>query len=87
MAQPLVVDEYEDPIIELDDQQRADLSLVADHRIYRVHREPNGTIVLHPEPSDEELEARYLANQELVTRIERAMANPESMRPRPERKR
>lgn len=65
-------------LIELDDRRRAPLGKIgrAEHRRYLVDEEPDGTLVLVPAVVMTEMEARLLANPELVGRIEEAIADP-----------
>ncbi len=89
MADPIPAYEHEEPLVELDDERHADLDLSHSaslrHKQYRAIQQPDGTILLKPEISDEELEARLLANPEIMAAIDEARAHPERMRPRPER--
>jgi hypothetical protein len=92
MAQPLPVDDYEPPIVvELDDERHAKLDMShlgrPEHRRYLAFEGPDGFVLLKPEPTDEELEARLLANTELWDRIQRDLADPSRLRPRPQRSR
>lgn len=87
MAQPLPVDDYEPPLIELDDDRHAELDMShlgrPEHRRYRAFQGPDGVVLLKPEPTDEELEERLFANTELWERIQRDLADPQRLRPRP----
>ncbi|MFD0854610.1 hypothetical protein ACFQ07_20400 [Actinomadura adrarensis] len=87
MAEPLPSNDNEEYLVELDDQQRADLSLVADHAAYHTHREPDGTIVMRPEPTTEEIQAWIGSRPDILESIEESRAHPERSRSRPERNR
>ena len=79
-----------DILIELDDRRRASFGRIGrpEHRRYLAHEEEDGTLVLVPAVVMPESEARLMANPELVTQIERTVADPESRvrRTRPRRK-
>jgi hypothetical protein len=79
-----------DILIELDDRRRASFGRIGrpEHRRYLAHEEADGTLVLVPAVVMPESQARLLANPELVERIERVVAEPESRvrRARPRRK-
>jgi hypothetical protein len=57
------------------------------HRRYHAFEQPDGTIILKPELSDEELEERLLANPKVMSAIEASRKHPERLRPRPKRNR
>jgi hypothetical protein len=65
-------------ILELDERRRASLGRIGrpEHRRYLVSEEPDGTIILHPAVVMTELEARFLANRELVDRVESNRRDP-----------
>jgi hypothetical protein len=74
-------------LLEVDDRRRVTLGKVGkpEHRRYLAAEEPDGTIVLSPAVVMSELEARFLANTELVERIEDNRRHPERLvRRRPE---
>lgn len=73
-------------VLELDERRRASLGRIgrAEHRRYLVSEEPDGTIVLRPAVVMTELEARMLANQALVERIERNRADTSRLIRRPQ---
>ena len=55
-------------------------------RLYLVHEEPDGTVVLEPAVAMSELERRFLENASLQASIEYARQHPEQRvgrRPRP----
>jgi hypothetical protein len=85
MAQPLPVDDYEPPLIELDDERHAELDLShlgrPEHRRYRAIEQADGTIMLKPELTDEELEERILANPKIMAAIREAREHPERLIP------
>ncbi len=58
-------------VLELDDRRRASFGRIgrAEHRRYLVTQEPDGTIVMRPAVVITELEARMLANRELLDRV------------------
>lgn len=89
MAEAMPAYEHEETLVELDDERHADLDLShlgePWHRRYRAVQQNDGTILLKPEVSDEELEARILANPAIMSAIDEARVSPERMRPRPER--
>jgi hypothetical protein len=65
-------------VLELDDRRRASFGRIGhrEHRRYIVTEEPDGTIVLTPAVVMTELEARMLANPDLVQRIEDNRKDP-----------
>jgi hypothetical protein len=65
-------------VLELDERRRASLGRIGrpEHRRYLVTEEPDGTIVLRPAVVMTELEARFLANPELVARVRANNADP-----------
>lgn len=89
MADPMPAYEHQEALVELDDERHADLDLShlgeSRHKRYRAIQQPDGTILLKPEISDEELEARVLANPMIMAAIDETRAHPERMRTRPER--
>ena len=74
----------EETLIELDDRRRASFGKVGhpEHRRYLAREDPDGTITLTPAVVMSELEARFLANRELVARLEDDWNHPERMVPR-----
>jgi hypothetical protein len=58
-------------LLELDDRRRVSLGRIgrAEHRRYLAREEPDGTIVLSPAVVMSELEARFLANQQLIEQV------------------
>lgn len=70
-----------DVLLELDERRRASLGRIGnpEHRRYLVTEEPDGTIILRPAVVMSELEARFLANPELVARIRESRAHPERL--------
>jgi hypothetical protein len=69
-------------VIELDERRRISLGKIGHHDRYIVHEEPDGTIVLEPAVVLTEAEARFMANPQLLARIEDNRAHPERRRPR-----
>ena len=71
----------EQQLLELDERRRASLGKIGrpEHRRYLVTEEPDGTVVLTPAVVMSELEARFLANRELVERVEENRRNPDRM--------
>ena len=67
-----------DQLIELDERRRASLGRIGrpEHTRYLVEEEPDGTLVFTPAVVMPELEAKLLANRELVERIEANRADP-----------
>ena len=68
-------------VLELDERRRASLGKIGrpEHRRYLVTEEPDGTLILVPAVVLSELEARFLANRELVNRVEANRAHPERL--------
>jgi hypothetical protein len=68
-------------LVELDDRRRASLGKVGkpEHRRYLAAEQPDGTIILTPAVVMTELEARFLANRELVERVEESRRHPERL--------
>ncbi|MEA2901349.1 MAG: hypothetical protein QOH36_1236 [Actinomycetota bacterium] len=66
-------------LIELDDDRRTSLERIGhvEHKVYLAQEDPDGTITLRPAVT--ELEARFLANQALVERIEENRRHPERL--------
>lgn len=66
-----MVDGMSDRLVELDDRRRVSLGKIGrpEHTRYIVEEEPDGTLVLTPAVVMSELEAKLLANRELVERI------------------
>jgi len=66
-------------LIELDDDRRTSLERIGreEHLLYLAQEGPDGTITLTPAVT--ELEARFLANQALVERIEENRRHPERL--------
>lgn len=72
-------------VLELDERRRASFGRIgrSEHHRYLVTEEADGTIVLRPAVVMTELEARMLANRDLVDRIEANRQDPSRMvRPR-----
>lgn len=65
-------------LVEVDSRGRVSLGRVAtsDHQRYLAHEEPDGTVVLTPAVVMSELEARFLANPDLVERVHANRADP-----------
>ncbi|OFW65144.1 MAG: hypothetical protein A2135_03260 [Actinobacteria bacterium RBG_16_67_15] len=76
----------ESVLVELDQRRRVSLGKLghADHTRYLASVEPDGTIVLRPAVVMTELEARLLANGELVDSISDQRTRPKEYVPRPE---
>lgn len=74
----------DDVLVELDDRRRASLGKVGkpEHRRYLAAEQPDGTIILTPALIMTELEATFLANRELVDRLEESRRHPERLVPR-----
>ncbi len=73
-----MVDGMSDRLVELDDRRRVSLGKIGrpEHTRYIVEEEPDGTLVLTPAVVMSELEAKLLANRELVERINANRADP-----------
>ena len=73
-----MVDGMSDRLVELDDRRRVSLGKIGrpEHTRYIVEEEPDGTLVLTPAVVMSELEAKLLANGELVERINANRADP-----------
>ena len=73
-----MVDGMSDQLVELDDRRRVSLGKIGrpEHTRYIVEEEPDGTLVLTPAVVMSELEAKLLANRELVERINANRADP-----------
>lgn len=69
-------------LIELDDRRRASLGKLGRHNRYLAREEVDGSLILEPAVVLSEMEARFLANRDLVARIEDSRAHPERRRPR-----
>ena len=69
-------------LVELDERRRASLGRLGRHNRYLAREEPDGTLVFEPAVVISEIEARFLANRELVARIEADRRHPERLRPR-----
>lgn len=71
-------------LLEVDDRRRVTLGKLGkpEHRRYLAAEEPDGTIILSPAVVMSALEARFLANTELVERIEESRRHPERLVPR-----
>lgn len=67
-----------DQLVELDDRRRVSLGRIGrpEHTRYLVEEEPDGTLVFTPAVVMSELEAKLLANRELVERIHANRADP-----------
>lgn len=65
-------------LVELDDRRRVSLGRIGrqEHTRYLVTEEPDGTLVFTPAVVLSELEAKLLANDELVERILANRADP-----------
>lgn len=74
-------------LLEVDDRRRVSLGKMGrpEHRRYLAAEQPDGTIILTPAVVMTELEARFLANRELVGRIEDNRSHPERLVPRRQR--
>jgi len=74
-----------DTLIELDTRRRVSLGRVwrPEHTRYLVHEEEDGTVVLTPAAVVSDLEARFLRDPTLVSRIEEERRRPEQLRRRP----
>ncbi len=84
---PASAEAVDSVFIELDDRRRLSLAKLGRHSRYLAREEPDGTLVFEPAIVMSELEARFLANKELVARIDEARQHPERLRrrrPRPE---
>jgi len=78
-----------DTLIELDDRRRASLGKVGRHRRYLAHEEPDGTLVLVPAVVMSDVQARLLAAPDVMTEIDRFVADPDAegvSRARPHRR-
>lgn len=75
----------DDILLELDERRRGSLGRIGrkEHRRYLVTEEPDGTIVLTPAVVLSEIEARFLANSDLVERVEANRADPRRLIRRP----
>lgn len=69
-------------LIELDERRRLSLGKLGRHSRYLAREEPDGTLIFEPAVVMSEMEARFMANRELVTRIEESRRHPEWRRPR-----
>jgi hypothetical protein len=69
-------------LIELDDRRRVSLGKLGRHSRYLAREEADGTLIFEPAVVLSEMEARFLANRELVAQIEDNRAHPERRRPR-----
>lgn len=74
----------EEVLVELDERRRLSLGKMGkpEHRRYLAAEHPDGTIVLTPAVVMSELEVRFLANRDLVERIEANRRHPERLVPR-----
>ncbi len=75
----------EDVLVELDGRLRVSLGKLglAPHSRYLVTKEPDGRLVFTPAAVVSEMEARFLANTELLERIAANRADPSRMIRRP----
>lgn len=72
-----VDDSTTDIVLDVDDRRRVTLGkLGRGHRRYLASEEPDGTITLRPATVITEAEARFLANRDVVERIEANRADP-----------
>jgi hypothetical protein len=71
-------------LLELDERRRASFGKLGkpEHRRYLAAEQPDGTIILTPAVVMTELEATFLANRELVERLEESRRHPERLVPR-----
>lgn len=72
----------EEPVlVEVDGRGRVSLGRLAgrSHRRYLAHEEPDGTVILTPAVVMSQLEARFLANPQLVARVERNRREPDRL--------
>lgn len=71
-----------DALVEADDRGRVSLGRagVQPNQRYVAHAEPDGTVVLTPAAVVTMYEARFLANTELVEKVEDNRAHPERLR-------
>jgi hypothetical protein len=74
-------------LVELDDRRRVSLGRIGrqEHTRYLVTEEPDGTLVFTPAVVLSELEAKLLANDELVDSILANRADPTRLVPRTRR--
>jgi len=74
-----------DTLIELDARRRASFGRVGrpEHTRYLVSEEDDGTLVLTPATIVSDLEARFLQDPAVLTRIEDDRRHPERLRRRP----
>lgn len=72
-------------LIELDARRRASFGRVGrpEHTRYLVSEEDDGTLILTPAAVVSDLEARFLQDPALLTRIEDERRHPERLRRRP----
>jgi len=72
-------------LIELDPRRRVSLGRVGrpEHTRYLVHEEEDGTLVLTPAAVVSDLEARFLRDPTLLSRIEEERRHPEQLLRRP----
>ena len=70
-----------DILVELDGRRRVSLGKVGrpEHTRYLVSEEPDGSLLFTPAVVISELEAKLLANRDLVERIEENRRNPERL--------
>jgi hypothetical protein len=71
----------DDVLVEVDGRLRVSLGKLglAPHSRYLVTKEPDGRLIFTPAAVVSEIEARFLANTELVERIAANRANPSRM--------
>lgn len=79
---------YSDVLVEVDNRHRVSLGRLGprEHNRYLVHVEPDGTIVMTPAVVVSDLEAKFLADPELVTQLRESMKHPKSFVRRSDRK-
>jgi hypothetical protein len=78
-----------DTVLEVDDRRRVTLGRLGsrEHVRYLASEDPDGTITLRPAVVMTELEARMLANQDVVRRIQTNRENPSRLVRRPRQNR
>ena len=69
-------------LIELDERRRVSFGKLGRHSRYLAREEADGTLIFEPAVVMTELEARFMANRELVARIEESRKHPERLRRR-----
>lgn len=69
-------------LITIQDRSRANVGKVADHDRYLVHREPDGTLIWQPAEVLPAIEARLLADEQLLRVVGANRADPSRLRRR-----